>query len=574
MNTGHPAMHAGEAVAEAIKEEGGGAVYSVPGSHIHPIYDGLSRIEGLKFVTVKQEPNASLMADAYGRITGRPGVCVVTAGPGCVNSMAGVAQAYGAASPMVHISGAVPLNGHLESFHGVDEPDFVHQMFRPITKWTARVEHIEDIPEAMAKAFHIARSGRPGPVHVELPRFSDYSEFILQEAPAVLPEYRSLETVVAKPDAGDVELFARRLLGATAPVIAAGKGVIRQGALSEFAELAEKLQAPVIFAQDAIGVIPGDHPLSAGHFGGVQPHPICGMVLKEADLVCCIGTRLGTAAMADLQGYIGEKPMIVAGFDDAADGRYRGDDQKVADPKLFLTALLRRLGNEHRPSDEALIRRIAAMKASIADALAAQNAPHRGETPIHPGVVMEAMNAVLDDDAIVASDVGNCQMWARLHRRIATPWSFMQSGVWNAMSFALPTALVAGMEMPDRDVVALAGDGAFLMTSGDLPTAAEYGANILMVVMNNGAFGQTFMQQRNIYGHTFGTTFTSPDFAAMALSCGAAGIRVSDPKQVTDALRDGLKATKDRPALVEMMVADSPYPSLNSVVAAEEATGQ
>ena len=142
------------------------------------------------------------------------------------------------------------------------------------------------------------------------------------------------------------------------------------------------------------------------------------------------------------------------------------------------------------------------------------------------------------------------------------------------MSFALPTALVAGMEMPDRDVVALAGDGAFLMTSGDLPTAAEYGANILMVVMNNGAFGQTFMQQRNIYGHTFGTTFTSPDFAAMALSCGAAGIRVSDPKQVTDALRDGLKATKDRPALVEMMVADSPYPSLKSVVAAEEATGR
>jgi thiamine pyrophosphate-dependent acetolactate synthase large subunit-like protein len=343
--------------------------------------------------------------------------------------------------------------------------------------------------------------------------------------------------------------------------------------LSELAELAEKLQAPVIFAQDAIGVIPGDNPLSAGHFGGVQPHPICGMVLKEADLVFCIGTRMGTAAMADLQGYIGEKPLIVAGFDDAADGRYRGDTQKVADPKLFLAALLQRLGNEHRPSDEALVRRIAAMKATIAEVLATQNAPHRGETPIHPGVVMEAMNAVLDDDAIVASDVGNCQMWARLHRRIATPWSFMQSGVWNAMSFALPTALVAGMEMPDRDVVALAGDGAFLMTSGDLPTAAEYGANILMVIMNNGAFGQTFMQQRNIYGHTFGTTFASPDFAAMARSCGAAGIRVSDPKQVTDALRDGLKATKDRPALVEIMVADSPYPSLKSVVAADEATG-
>ncbi len=574
MNTSQPAQHAGEAVAEAIRQEGAGTVYSVPGSHIHPIYDGLSRVDGLKFVTVKQEPNASLMADAYGRLTGKPGVCVVTAGPGCVNSMAGVAQAYGAASPMVHISGAVPLDAPFEAFHGVDEADFVHQMFRPITKWTARVERIEDIPETLAKAFHIARSGRPGPVHVELPRVSDYSEYILQEAPAVLPEYRRRETVVAEPDAGDVDRFARRLLGAGSPVIAVGKGVIRQGALAELAELAEKLQAPVVFAQDAIGVIRGDNPLSAGHFGGSQPHPICGMALRQADLVFCIGTRMGTAETAALADYIGDTPMIVAGFDDAADGRYRGDDQKVADPKLFLDALLKRLGNEHRPRDEALIARIARMKTVMADDLAGQNAPHAAGTPIDPGVVMEGMNAVLDDDAIVASDVGSCQMWARLHRRIATPESFMQSGVWNAMSFALPTALVAGMEMPDRDVVALAGDGAFLMTNGDLPTAAEYGANILMVIMNNGTFGQTYTQQETIYGHTFGTSFTSPDFAAMARSCGAAGIRVSDPAQVADALRDGLRETRDRPALVEMMVSGRPYPSVKADVGADETGGR
>lgn len=567
MNSGKRAMHAGDAVAEAIRAEEVGTVYSVPGSHIHPIYDGLSRVEGLRFVTVKQEPNASLMADAYGRLTGRPGVCVVTAGPGSVNSMAGVAQAYGAASPMVHISGAVPLAAHLEAFHGVDDPAFVNDMFRPITKWTARVERLEDIPETLAKAFHIARSGRPGPVHVELPRVSDYSEFILQEGAAELPEYKRRETEVTKPDAGDVDRFARRLLGARAPVIAAGKGVIRQGALAELAELAEKLQAPVVYAQDTIGVIAGDHPLAAGHFGGPLPHPICGAMLDGADLVLCVGTRMGTDAMAALQSRTGETPLIVAGFDDAPGERYSGEDRKVADPKLFLTALLARLGNEHRPRDEARLARIAAMKAAVTSTLADQTAPHRAETPIYPGVVMEAMNAVLDDNAVVASDVGNCQMWARMHRRIASPLSFMQSGVWNAMSFALPTALVAGMEMPDRDVVALAGDGAFLMTIGDLPTAAEYGANILMVVMNNGAFGQTFMQQQNIYGHTYGTTFDSPDFAAIARSCGAEGIRVSDPGQVADALREGLKATRERPALVEMVIADHPYPSLQSVTA-------
>jgi thiamine pyrophosphate-dependent acetolactate synthase large subunit-like protein len=175
---------------------------------------------------------------------------------------------------------------------------------------------------------------------------------------------------------------------------------------------------------------------------------------------------------------------------------------------------------------------------------------------------MDAMNAVLDDNAVVASDVGNCQMWARTFRRIATPESFMQSGVWNAMSYALPTAIVAKMEFPNRDVVALAGDGAFLMTIGDLPTAAEYGANVLMVVLNDGAFGQTFMQQSSIYGHSYGTAFQSPDFTAIARACGAEGIRVTDPKDVESALRHGLAATKTKPALVEVMAGRHPYPKI------------
>src|SRR5512134_207899 len=192
MSSQRSPMHAGEAVAEALREEGVRRVFSVPGSHIHPIYDGLSRVPAIQFVTCKQEPNTSLMAEAHGRLTGEPGVCIVTAGPGSLNSMAGVAQAYGAASPMVHIAGAVPLKADLEVFHGVDDPAFVHEMFKHITKWSARVERLEDVPEVMAKAFHIARSGRPGPVHVELPRLTDYSEYILQEASVALQDYRPL----------------------------------------------------------------------------------------------------------------------------------------------------------------------------------------------------------------------------------------------------------------------------------------------------------------------------------------------------------------------------------------------
>ena len=562
MSSQRLAMHAGEAVAEALREEGVATVYSVPGSHIHAIYDGLSRVKSIRFVTCKQEPNTSLMADAYGRLTGKPGVCIVTAGPGCLNSMAGVAQAYGAASPMVHISGAVPLKADLEAFHGVDDPAFVHEMFKKITKWTARVERIEDIPQVMAKAFQVARSGRPGPVHVELPRLSDHSEYVLQEEPAVLPVYKPLPTVVPKPETKDVDRFTKRLMDARSPVIAAGKGVIRKGAMPELSELTLKLQAPVIFAQDTIGVLPEDHPFFAGHFSPFRSHPLCVEALRRTDLILGVGLRAGAAELTDLRKCAPERNLILVGFDDDADSRYEGEDQRVADPKLFLVALLERLGNYQRPRDEALIGQMAERKAAVRRSLAAHNEPHRNDKPIHPGILMEAMSAVLDDKAVVASDVGNCQMWARTFRRIATPESFMQSGVWNAMSYGLPTAIVAKMEFPDRNVVALAGDGAFLMTIGDLPTAAEYGANILMIILNDGAFGQTFMQQSNIYGHTYGTTFRSPNFAGIAEACGAEGIRVTEPRDVEGALRQGLAATQQRPALVEVMVAQRPYPKV------------
>jgi acetolactate synthase-1/2/3 large subunit len=555
-------MHAGEAVAEALREEGVERVYSVPGSHIHPIYDGLSRVKSIRFVTCKTEPNTSLMADAYGRLTGKPGVCLVTAGPGGLNSMAGVAQAYGAASPMVHIGGAVPLKADKEAFHGVDDPAFVHEMFKKITKWSARVERIEDIPSVMAQAFHIARSGRPGPVHVELPRVSDYSEFILQESRAILPDYRPSATVVPGPDPADVDRYARRLMEARAPVIAAGKGVIRKRALQELSELSLKLQAPVVFAQDAIGVIPETHPFFAGHFQHYRSHPLCVEALQHTDLILGIGLRAGTAEMAELKHRAPERNLILVGFDDAADGGYEGEDQRVADPRLFLTALLERLGSFQRRASDAVVKRMAETKAQLRARLVAENEPHRSDVPIYPGILMEAMNAVLNDRAVVASDVGNCQMWARTFRRIATPESFMQSGVWNAMSYGLPTAIVAKMEFPERDVVALAGDGAFLMTIGDLPTAAEYGANILIVVLNDGAFGQTYLQQTGLYGHTYGTTFRSPNFSDIAKACGAEGIRVTDPKDVESALRQGLAATKQKPALVEVMVADKPYPKL------------
>jgi thiamine pyrophosphate-dependent acetolactate synthase large subunit-like protein len=328
------------------------------------------------------------------------------------------------------------------------------------------------------------------------------------------------------------------------------------------AELSLRLQAPVIFPQDSIGVIPESHPFFAGHFQHYRSHPLCVESLKRTDLIFAVGMRAGTAEMAELTHRAPERNLVLVGFDDALNGSYEGENQCVADPGLFLSALLELLGSYRRAPDAALQKQMADTKAALRRSITEQGEPHRNDRPIHPGVLMDVMNSVLGDGAVVASDVGNCQMWARTYRRIATPESFMQSGVWNAMSYALPTAIVAKMEFPQRDVVALAGDGAFLMTIGDLPTAVEYGANIMMVVLNDGAFGQTTMQQKNIYGHVYGTLFESPRFADIAKACGAEGIRVTEPGDVTEALKQGLAATRHKPALVEVMVTQAPYPKL------------
>ncbi len=284
-------------------------------------------------------------------------------------------------------------------------------------------------------------------MHVELPRLTDYSEYILQDTPAVVPPYKRIPPVVQKPEGADVDRFARRLKEAGSVVIAAGKGIMRRGAMGELADLALRLQAPVVCAQDAIGVMPETHPLFAGHFARNRSNPLADSVLRGADLVIGIGLRAGTAEMSELRDRA-PKNFILIGFDSIAEARYRGEDERVADPKLFLDALLERLGDFRKPSNDALVKTLADAKAAALKDAVAQVEPYRDEKPIHPGVLLDAMRKVLKEDAVVTSDVGNCQQWARSFCPITNPESLMQSGVWNAMSYALPTAIVAKMECP------------------------------------------------------------------------------------------------------------------------------
>jgi len=550
--------HAGHIVVDALEKENVKRVFCLPGSHILQLYDALRGAPSIRLVTCKQEPNASLMADAYGRITGEPGVCLLTAGPGGANSIAGVAQAYGAASPLIHITGSVPLDAAREAFHGADNPDFLVNMFRDVTKWSVRIQRIEDIPSVMARAFRVARSGRPGPVHVEIPRMSDYSPFLLQADRVPLAKYELEPVQVVSPSGEDVDQYAQRLLEAKSPVICAGKGVIRKNAVPELAEISEKFSIPVIYPQDSIGVIPFDHPFAVGHFFASRNSPLIGQIMEKCDLLLSVGLRAGTAEIEHMRDWIPPEHIFI-GFDDSEDERYRGKDQLVADPKLFLRALLDRLKDEARPVNDGLRREIASKKEMLKNALRSKTESFRSAKPIHPGFLMQTLAGCLKPSSIVVSDVGNCQMFGRYYLPIRTPLSFMQSGVWNAMSFALPTAIVAKMEYPDRDVVGLVGDGAFLMTFGDFVTACELEANIVMVVLNDGSYGQIDRQQKNLYGESYGCGFKSPNFAEIARACDALGIRVEEPAELAGAFEKALASHS--PAIVEVMTREHPLPS-------------
>ncbi len=549
-------MGAGRAVAEALQTEGVDRIYCLPGSHVLEIYDALADCPAIRLLTCKLEGSISLMADIHGRLTGEPGVCLVTAGPGAANSLPGVAQAYDAASPLVHISGAVPLDGAREAFHGVDDPDFTLRMFRDVTKWSVRAERIEAIPEIFARAFQVARGGRPGPVHIEIPRESNTGRHLITSRPAAVPPYRRLAGAARPPAPDDAARAIQRLAAARRPVIAAGKGILRDGATEPLAALAERLAAPVIYPQDAIGVIRDDHPWAAGFFSLWSLSPFFAGLLGEADLLLSVGLRAGTAT-SNLLAARAPGEHIFVDFGEDGTAHPSASLSLAADPAPFLHALLADPGLAPR-DDPARRARLAAMRRAYREGMEGIVERYRGARPIHPGVAVRALAEALGEDAVVISDVGNCAIWLRNLLPVRHPQAHLQSGMWNAMGLALPSAIAAKLVFPRRQVVGVVGDGALLMSLGEFGTALEQETPVVLLVLNDGAYGMIQKLQTQAFGRVVGCQFHSPDFAALARGFGGMGLRVEEPAGLGPALRAALDA--GAPAVVDVVTGDYPYP--------------
>jgi len=545
-------MTPGQAVMEALAVEGVDLIFGLSGSHILGIYDALAERPDIRLVTVKHENSAALMAETYGRLTGRPGVALTTAGPGATNALSGVGQAYDAAAPMVHLSGTVPLGAGYESFHGCDDPDFLHRLFADLTKLSLQVRSAAEIPEALARAFHTAASGRPGPVHVDIP------QDVLQAGPTEIPPYQPLPTEERTLSPEEREAALARFREAKNIVIVAGKGVLRQRGAVPLTALAETLEAPVICTRDGRGAVPGNHPLALGHYFHFDPNPVMLDLLEKADLGVVVGARYDAAQMDGLRPHLPES-IVYLGLDEEPVRVEGAEPSAAVHAGAALGDLLERLPEKLKPEDPALRARIARMRR-----LHREGYDRLIETPnqmLHYGLALRELVGRAGEDAMFFGDVGSSFIWLENELAPRLPDSHVQPGQYGAMGYAPPGAIAAKLIYPERQVVGILGDGALLMGSADFNTAVEQGANILLFVLKDNRYGIVDHLHQRAYGRSFGCELKSPDFVKWAESFGACGLRISRREEIEAVVTRALEETRRRPVVVEVETThEFPYP--------------
>lgn len=533
------ARRSGAAIIEALLAEEVEYIFGLVGSHVLEIYDALHDAPEIRHITCKHENNAAVMADAYGRLTGKPGVVVVTAGPGATNSLTGVAQAYMAASPLIHISGAVPRGASMESFHGVDGESFLVPMFAEVTKWSVTIQCPEDIPAVFAKAFAIATSDRPGPVHIEIP------QDVLLHKPVEIPAYARQETAPTLLSRDALDAIAAKVRESQRPVIWAGKGVKATFSADGLAELAELLEAPVIMSGDAAGALPDTHPLSTGQHNLYQRSPLHVDLASEADLIVAVGERGGTVH-ADGIFQASEAPVVglwLGNACEAADKRSVAGD--VADIRAGLDQLIETLGDQQRPRNSDLRDRIARGRDGVrAHVRERVRTDHGNASPMHYGMAIDALLDVLDEDVICMGDIGTHNQWTRMLVQSLNRNTYIPEGFWGAMGYGLPAAIAAKLVHPDKRVLTVTGDGCFLMASADFSTAVEYGINPVILILNDSQYGMIVGMQERMYGRKSETALSGPDFVAYARAFGGDGMRVETPDQMAEALKRGFSSDR------------------------------
>ncbi|WP_405491407.1 acetolactate synthase large subunit [Nocardia sp. NBC_00511] len=544
-----------QSVVRSLEELGVDTVFGIPGGAILPVYDPLFDSTKVRHVLVRHEQGAGHAATGYAQATGKVGVCMATSGPGATNLVTPIADAQMDSVPLVAITGQVGRS--LIGTDAFQEAD-ISGITMACTKHNFLVTEPIDIPRMIAEAFHLASTGRPGAVLVDIPKDVLQAQTTFSWPPEMrLPGYRP----VTKPHGKQVREAARMIMEAKAPVLYVGGGVIKADASAELLELAELTGIPVVTTLMARGAFPDTHTLNMGMPG---MHGTVGAVaaLQRSDLLITLGARFDDRVTGQLDSFAVGAKVIHADIDPAEIGKNRHADVPiVGDCREVITELIETLKADPAAAGKAPLLELTdwwGYLSGIRD-----NYPLGWKTPsdgsLSPEFVIEKLGQMAGPDAIYCAGVGQHQMWAAQFIKYEKPRTWLNSGGLGTMGYAVPAAMGAKMGMPDREVWAIDGDGCFQMTNQELATCAVEGVPIKVALINNGNLGmvrqwQTLFYEKRYSNTDLGThTLRIPDFVKLAEALGCHGIRVEKEEDVEAAIREA-QSINDRPVVIDFIV--------------------
>jgi acetolactate synthase-1/2/3 large subunit len=517
-----PVLTGSEIVCRALEDEGVDTVFGYPGGAVIPLYDALPRA-GFHHVLVRFEQWAALAAEGYARATGKPGVCLVTSGPGATNLVTGLADAMLDSVPIVAITGQViqPLIGR-DAFQEVD----ITGITLPVTKHNYMVNRIEDLASTFKEAFHIATTGRPGPVLIDIPK-----TLFTQKHGYAYPEtvFRRGYQPTSVPNMRQVRLAAESIAKARKPLIMAGHGIMLSGATELFREFVEKTGIPVVHTLLGLGTFPESHPLGLGLMG-MHGHKQVNDALDECDLLVNIGARFDDRATGQVSGFAPNAFVVHVDIDPAEIGKnVHTDVPVVGDAREVLKLLIPEVQEGSHDDWMAWIdsRRNSALDEALED---------RPEWP-EPYSIIKAIAEATKGEAIVTTDVGQHQMWAAQHYGFNHPDRWITSGGLGTMGFGLPSAIGARIGRPDLEVWAVIGDGGFQMSCNELATAVQENLDINIAVINNGYLGMVRQWQDLFHAKNYSEVkIGGPSFEKLAEAYGIAGMTVRTDAEIGPAI--------------------------------------
>jgi acetolactate synthase-1/2/3 large subunit len=510
-----------------LEAEGVDYVFGIPGEENIWLVRSIERSAKIRYILVRHEQAASFMADIYGRLTGKAGVCSATLGPGAINLLLGTADAQTCSAPLVALAAQVSLNRIYKESHQLID---LAAMFRPVTKWSDTVLTPAALPEMARKAFNLAQGGRPGAVFLAIPE-----DIEMQCSTGVLPPLRPVQRTLSLVDGLALAKAADMIEAAKHPILLAGHGVARSGASAALRRFAEASGLPVAVTFHGKGIIPDDHPNAVGTIGFMR-HDYENFSFDQADLILAIGYEIQEFDPAKINPK-GDKVFIhLHEFIQDIDKCYQPELNLIGNIGTALDALSLLL--THRPAlSEAATRARRMREEELARGAADQS------FPLKPARIVAAIRQALDDEDIVLADTGAAKMWvARLYPTRQPNTCIISNGL-STMAFALPGAMAAKLALPNRRVLASMGDAAFLMNSQEIETAVREKIPLAVLIWEDAAYGLIkWKMDLELHEHEC-VDFTNPDFVAYAESFGAKGVRIKRADELLPALREAVASS-------------------------------